>query len=114
MTNEALFYERATTWLMRVLEQSPVAATELGAHSWDDRLGDFRPEVIEAQHQEVLAALAEFKAFDLTGFSREALIDHSLLVKILDSFVRNHDKVQGHHRDPGGYLGEALGGVFML
>lgn len=114
MTNEALFYQRATTWLMRMLEQNPVAATELGAHSWDDRLGDYRPEAIEAQHQALLVARTEFKALDVSGFSREALIDHSLLVKILDSFVRNHDKVQGHHRDPGSYLGEALGGVFML
>lgn len=114
MTNEAWFYERATSWLMRVLEQNPVAATELGDHRWDDRLGDYRPEAIEAQHQEILEALAEFKNLDVAGFSLEALIDHTLLVRILDSFARNHDKVRGHRRDPGGYLGEVLGGVVTL
>ncbi len=114
MKSEMAFYERADAWLMHLLEQNPVAATELGDHRWDDRLGDYRPEAIEAQHQEILDVLAEFQAFDVTGFSREAAIDHLLLTRILDSFVRNHDKVQGHRRDPGGYLGEVLGGVFML
>jgi len=114
MTQEQEFYTRAEAWLMRLLEQHPVAATHMGEHRWDDRLGDHRPEAIEQRHQETLEALAEFEAMDTADFSVEAEIDHTLLVKILASFVREHEKIQGHRRDPGGYMNEGLSGIMGL
>ncbi|MFP4344621.1 MAG: DUF885 domain-containing protein [Anaerolineales bacterium] len=114
MTQEEEFYSRAEAWFVRVLEQMPVAATHMGDHRWDDRLADYRPEAIEQRHQETLEALAEFEALDTSGFSLEARIDHTLFVKILASFVREHEKVQGHRRDPGGYMNEGLGGIMGL
>lgn len=114
MTAEKEFYTRAEAWLMRVLEQNPVAATQLGDHRWDDQLGDYRPEALEHRHQEMTDALAEFQAMDPGGFGLEADIDHTLLVKLLASFVRQYEKIQGHRRDPGGYLNEALGGIVIL
>ncbi len=99
---------------MRILEQNPVAATHMGDHRWDDRLGDNRPEAIAQQDAEMVAALAEFGAMDAADFSLEAQIDHTLLVKILASFVREHEKVQSYRRDPGGYMNEGLSGVMGL
>ena len=114
MTKEQEFYTRAEAWLMRLLEQHPVTATHMGEHRWDDRLGDHRPEAIEQRHQETLEALAEFEAMDTTDFSRDAEIDHTLLVKILASIVREHEKFQSHRRDPGSYMNEGLGGIMGL
>lgn len=59
MMQEQEFYTRAEAWLMRTLEQNPVAATNMGDHRWDDRLSDNRPEAIAQQHEEMVAALEE-------------------------------------------------------
>ena len=62
----------------------------------------------------MLAALAEFQALVAGGFRLDARIDHTLIIQILKSFIRAYEKIQGHRRNPGFYLDEALGGVFML
>ena len=114
MTGEAVFYKRAEAWLERLLELNPVAATELGDHRWDDRLSDNTPAALESQYQELLAAQKEFQEMDAIDFSLDARIDHTLLGQILKSFIRDYEKVESHLRNPGGYLNEAMGGVFML
>ena len=114
MTGEAVFYKRAEAWLERLLELNPVAATELGDHRWDNRLSDNTPAALESQYQELLAAQKEFQEMDAIDFSLDARIDHTLLGQILKSFIRDYEKVESHLRNPGGYLNEAMGGVFML
>ncbi len=112
--NEALFYQRAEMWLERLLEMAPVAATRFGDHRWDDRLGDYTPEAIEAQHQEILAAVDEFRGMDPSDFSLDGRIDHTVLVHILESFIRQHEELETHLRNPSEYLNEVTGGVFVL
>ena len=115
MGNEATFYRRVEEWLSRLLELNPVAATELGGHRWDDRLADNTLEALESQHREIQAALAEVQAMEAAGFSPDARIDHSLIVHILKSFVRNFEKKQSHLRNPGVYLEETLmNKIFLL
>lgn len=114
MTEETVFYSRAEQWLMRVLEQNPVLATHLGDHRWDDRLGDYRLEAMDQRHRDMVEALDEFQAMDTDDFSLGADIDHTLIVKLLASFVREYERIQGHRRDPGGYMSEALGGIVTL
>ena len=114
MDSETTFYRRAEEWLARLLELDPVTATQLGDHRWDDRLSDNTTEALESQHQEWLATLAEFQAMDTAGFRLDAHIDHTLVVQILKSFIRSYEKIQGHRRNPGDYLDETLGGVFVL
>jgi len=114
MTEETVFYSRAEQWLMRVLEQNPVAATHLGDHRWDDRLGDYRIEAMDQRHREMVDALHEFQAMETDDYSLAADIDHTLIVKVLSSLVREYEKIQGHRRNPGGYLSEALGGIVTL
>ncbi len=114
MTDESTFYSRSEAWLARLLELSPVAATQLGDHRWDGCLGDFSPEALESQYQDLLAAQAELQAMDTTGFRLDARIDYVLVVQIFKSFIRGYVKFQSHRRNPGGYLDEVLGGVVLL
>ncbi len=114
MDTEKSFYDQADAWLERLLELNPVAATQLGDHRWDDRLGDTSLQALDSQNQEIRDALAGFEAMDTAGFRLPARIDHTLLVQILKSFVRGYEKVQSHLRNPSDYLDETLGGVFFL
>ncbi|MBN1956066.1 MAG: DUF885 domain-containing protein [Anaerolineae bacterium] len=112
--SQVQFYQRARAWLDRLLELNPTAATHMGEHRWDDRLRDATLEAIEAQRQELERALSEFQAFDPTGFDLDAQIDHTLVVHILESFIRHEKKTQSHLRNPGQYVEEATGGIFAL
>jgi len=114
MTGEAVFYERAEAWLMRFLEQNPVAATQLGDHRQDDRLGHFTPEALEAQRQDTLAARQELQELDTTGFGLDARIDHTLVIHIAEAMLRAYERVQSHRRNPGTYLDEVAGGTVLL
>ncbi|MGD9030353.1 MAG: DUF885 family protein, partial [Anaerolineae bacterium] len=114
MTSEKHFYRRTEEWLDRFLELDPVAATWLGEHRWDDRLGDYGLDALESQHQETLEALGGFQATDVHDFSLDAQIDHTLTVQIVGSFVREHEEIRSHLRDPGRYLEEVLDGIFAL
>lgn len=114
MTTESHFYTTAEQWLNRLLELNPTAATQLGEHRWDDRLSDSTPEALESQHQEMKQALAEFEGMDTESFQVDAEIDHELMTRILQSFIRGYEKVESHQRNPGSYIGEVMGGVFML
>ena len=114
MTDEALFYRRAEEWLDEILERNPVSATRLGNHRWDDRLGDRTAKALEDEYRAILAALAELQSFDTARFGLSARIDHILVTEILRSDVRSYEKVQAHRSSPGFYLGEVMGGVFVL
>lgn len=111
---ETDFYRRSEAWLERFLEVNPTAATELGDHRWDDCLADNTPEALESRHEEMLTTLHEFQAMDPTGFSLDGRIDHTVMVHILKSLLREHDKIQGHLRNPGQYLEEVMHGAFSL
>ncbi|MCL7455378.1 MAG: DUF885 domain-containing protein [Anaerolineae bacterium] len=114
MTEESTFYARAESWLDRLLELNPVAATQFGDHRWDDRLADRSAAAMDAEHREVVEALAEFQAMDPIGFSLDGQVDHQLTVHIFGQFVREYEGVRSHLRNPGVYLDEALSGVFLL
>jgi uncharacterized protein (DUF885 family) len=114
MTGESTFYRRAEDWLYRLMELSPVAATQLGDHRWDDRLAQYAPEAIESQYQEALAALAEVQAMDVTSFGPEGQIDHTLITHIFQASIRQHERRRFLWRNPGSYLDQVLGGMFVL
>jgi uncharacterized protein (DUF885 family) len=114
MTDQATFYRRAEEWLHRLMELNPVLATQLGHHRWDNRLGDNSPDAVESQYQEIILTLNEFRSMDVPAFELNAQIDHTLVVQLLDSFVRQYEKHQSHRRNPSGYLDEVLGGVVLL
>lgn len=114
MTTEHEFYTRTEEWLERVMELNPVIATQLGDHRWDDRLSDNTPEALEQQHEEILEAIDLFEGLDTDGFSLEAEIDHELMIRILQSLIREYEQVEGHRRNPGSYVSEVMSGVFLL
>jgi uncharacterized protein (DUF885 family) len=114
VTQQGLFYQKAEQFLRRLLELNPTTATQMGEHRLDGRLGDFTAGGLEGQNREIRAALAEFQAMDAGEFELDAQIDHTLMVQILKSFVRQYERLAMHRRDPGGCINEVMGGVFTL
>lgn len=114
MSDETDFYKMAEDWLRRVLELDPVAATQVGEHRWDDRLPERSADALDREHLEMVEALADFTAIDTGEFSLDARIDHTLIVHLVKSSIRQHEKTRSHLRDPGVYMKEVMTGVFIL
>jgi len=114
MARETEFYKLSEEWLKRVLEHDPVAATQLGDHRWDDRLPLRSADALEARHEEMVEALADFNAIDTAEFGPDAEIDHTLMVHLARASIRQHEKMELHRRDPGFYVNDVMTGVFVL
>jgi uncharacterized protein (DUF885 family) len=114
MTGEQRFYKMADDWLYGVLERNPVAATQVGEHRWDHRLGDRSAAALEAEHKEMVKALGDFAALDAGEFGLAGRIDHMLIVQLVKSHIRQYERIRAHLRDPGYYLYEVTTGVFIL
>jgi uncharacterized protein (DUF885 family) len=114
MPDIEIFYKKAGDWLYRLLEHDPVEATHMGDHRWDDRLSNRTAEALESRYGELVSALAEFQAMDTDAFTVDAAIDHTLVVQITKALIRSHEKARHYQRDPGSYILEVMGGVFLL
>ncbi len=114
MTTAQGFYDRMDFWIDRINEMNPVGATQLGDHRFDDRLGSFALEDLEAQNREIREALEELESLATEGWPADAEIDHTISVQLLRQLVRAFEQQQTHRRDPGQYLNAATGGVMIL
>jgi uncharacterized protein (DUF885 family) len=112
--SDAKFYRRAEAFIERMLEEAPMAATHLGDHRYDDKLGRHTKEDIERQKGLVKEALEELGHFPPDELSPVARVDREVMVGIARSFLRDFEVLRGYERDPGGYPGECLGGIFTL
>jgi uncharacterized protein (DUF885 family) len=113
-TTEKQFYADAQSFLDELLKDVPVAATFLGDHRYDDRLGDYSPAALKDQRRRLGRWLKRFGGYATSGWSVDGRIDLLLTVQIIKSFVRNYDKVRSIFRDPGEVMGDCLGGVYTL
>jgi len=112
--DQAEFYRRADRFIDRLMQEAPVAATELGDHRFDDRLADYSQAALERQLRDIKEAVKEFGDLDTGQFDVDAKIDHRLMLQLAKSILRRLEKFQDHIRNPGTYCDECLGGVFLL
>lgn len=113
---EAQFYQRFEAWLENFLQDHPVIATFLGDHRFDHRLGSYSPEAVEARVRGFREAFEEFARMDVSGFSLDGRIDHTIALSLIKLLLKEyeHEKLQSHLRNPGFYLEEAMEGLFGL
>ena len=114
MSLEEQFYRRTDEMLHRLLEMNPGAATQLGEHRWDDRLGKRSAEALAWEHREMLAMAAELRAIDADCLGLGAQIDLKLVNGLFGTFLRDYEQVESHLRNPVVYLDEAVGGIVTL
>jgi uncharacterized protein (DUF885 family) len=111
---EADFYKKFEVWLERLLEENPVAATELGDHRFDHRLGEHHAQARARQEKLLREALAELEGVKTEGWSADAQVDYILVEHLVRSFLREFQTVRAFERSPGVYLMEAVAGVGIL
>jgi uncharacterized protein (DUF885 family) len=98
----------------QLLAEAPVAATQLGDHRFDHRLGEHSADTLRRQEGQFRQALRELDAMDTSTFGPDAAVDHTVVVRLVRSFLRDIEPLRTHERSPGTYVDECLGGVFLL
>lgn len=111
---EVEFYQRGEEITKWMLKKQPVAATQMGLHDWDDKLGYLCLESIAQDLKKIKEFYKEIKGIDVSDFNKDAKIDHTLFCHILKSIIKDTEKDRDHHRNPNLYLNTILGGIMTL
>jgi uncharacterized protein (DUF885 family) len=95
-------------------ETNPVASSESGLHTWDDRLTDYSPAAMAARAQHVRALLDKVRALKIDSWSKDERIDALLFQSQLENIDFGNRVLKFEHTNPQVYVGECVSGIFSL
>src|SRR3954471_25039179 len=95
-------------------ENYPVASSEAGLHTWDDRLTDYSPAKMNERAQHEHALLEKVRAMKTESWSKDSRIDWILFRSQLEAidFSTRVPKFEGNN--PQVYVGECTSAIFSL
>ncbi|HUS15952.1 MAG TPA: DUF885 family protein, partial [Chloroflexia bacterium] len=116
---KAAFYADVSEFVGWYLAQNPVAATDLGAHNWDDRLADLSAgglRTLRTGLEVFRDRVARYTAdgADPAGDDVDWAIDLRLMAAFARSGLRGLVDADLPHRSPDFYAAEALFGPYSL
>src|SRR5712691_12282744 len=92
----------------------PVASSDAGLHTWDNRLTDYSPGAIVARRQHAPSLLAQVNAMRTEKWKKDDRIDWLLFRSQLEG-VAFFDRVMDfEHADPQTYVNECSNSIFSL
>lgn len=94
-----------------VLAADPIEATQLGAHEYDDQLGQITPDWLAEAHERRQTWLARIEAIDPTTLAPAEQMDRTVALIDLKTALRRHVDLRVWERAPYWYL-ERLGSAF--
>ena len=92
----------------------PVASSDQGKHTWDDRLADYRMSAVQQRHRHVESLLARVKEMPTQGWSKDDRIDRILLQSQLAGAAFFPRVMRPEESDPQVYVNELSNAVFSL
>jgi uncharacterized protein (DUF885 family) len=78
------------TWETRIRE-SPMFATSLGRHEFDDKLGTMTPADLERRHAQTKAALAELLSIDRAKLPANEVVNYDIFRRQLENSIESYD-----------------------
>ena len=100
-------------WITGEMKESPVRATALGIDGFDGELGEYDESAIRRREKVDDDWVSRLTATPDDGLTLDQQIDRDLILTSLRGRQVMRDW-QGWKRDPAGYLGACLSGVFTL
>jgi uncharacterized protein (DUF885 family) len=95
-------------------ERYPVASSDQGLHSWDDRLTDYSRAAVSERRAHVARLLARVRAMPTAGWSRDDRIDWLLFRAQLERVAFFDRVTRPEETNPQVYVGEASNAIFSL
>ena len=95
-------------------ENFPVASSDAGLHTWDNRLTDYSLSAVLARRLHAKELLAKIDAMPASGWSKDDRIDWMLFRAQIDGVVFFNRVMDFEQRDPQLYVNECSNGIFSL
>jgi len=95
-------------------QQYPVASSDAGLHTWDNKLTDYGLSALLARRLHVKEVLAKVRAMPTEKWSKDDRIDWLLFRAQLESVVFFDRVVDFEEADPQTYVNECSNGIFSL
>ncbi len=111
---QSAFATKVDRYLEAYLAFRPGDATDLGLHTWDDKLPDLSRQSIDREVARLNAALAEFQAIDPATLSKDESIDRRLLIASIRAELLELTEVRSWERRPSYYGDKLSWAVFGL
>jgi uncharacterized protein (DUF885 family) len=92
----------------------PVASSDAGLHTWDNKLTDYEQAALLARRQHVQEVLANVKALPTEKWSKDDHIDWLLFRSQLENVVFFDRVLACEETDPQTYVNECSNGIFSL
>ncbi|HEY8203316.1 MAG TPA: DUF885 domain-containing protein [Pyrinomonadaceae bacterium] len=92
----------------------PVASSDAGMHTWDNRLTDYSPAAIAGRRARVVRLLAQVSAMRPDKWKKDDQIDWYLFRAQLEAPVFFDRVMDFEHADPQTYVNECSNGIFSL
>jgi uncharacterized protein (DUF885 family) len=95
-------------------ENYPVASSDAGLHTWDNRLTDYSLSALLARRLHVKEVLAKVKIMPSTNWNKDDRIDWLLFQSQLEGAVFFNRVMDFEETDPQTYVNECSNGIFSL
>jgi uncharacterized protein (DUF885 family) len=95
-------------------QQYPVASSDQGLHTGDNRLTDYSSAAITARREHVSGLIAQVKAIDTTAWSKDDQVDQVLFLAQLEGADFFDRTLQRTETDPQTYVNECSSAIFSL
>jgi uncharacterized protein (DUF885 family) len=92
----------------------PVAASDAGLHTWDNKLTDYALSAVLMRRLHVKEVLAKVRAMSTTNWSKDDRIDWLLFRSQLDGIDFFNRVIDFEASDPQTYVNECSNGIFSL
>lgn len=94
-------------------QQFPVASSDAGLHTWDNKLTDYGLSALLARRLHVKEVLAKVKAMQTEKWSKDDRIDWLLFRSQLEGVVFFDRVMDFEETDPQTYVNECSNGIFL-
>ena len=95
-------------------ESNPVASSEAGLHTWDNRLTDYSPARMAEREQHQHTLLEKIRAMHTENWSKDQRIDWILFRAQLEGADFGSRVLKFEHTNPQVYVSECVSGIFSL
>jgi uncharacterized protein (DUF885 family) len=111
---DAAYASLAQRYYTETFRQSPIEATQVGVHDYDDTVGDFSAAAFAKQLDTDRAYLQRLAAIDKTALSANGALDYTLLENSLRDDQLLNGALQEWRHNPDDYTQSASAAIFSV
>ena len=113
-SGDAAFAQLAHSILQDNFRRHPSSATDLGIHTYDDRLEDASSSARRAESAALKGFLAALNQIDPATLSPAKQLDREQLLHAMDAGILSLDVIRRWAKDPDAYSGGVTGAAYVI